>query len=432
MHVSIDHAESLPGEQPRYRWFVLALLTLVAALSNIDKNLLPAMAEPIKHEFQLTDAEFGLLAGLIYSTGFGLAGLPIGFVIDRINRSQFLSVLLAVWSVAATLCAFVGSYAQLAISRFVIGAAESGGQPISMALIADWFRIDRRGTAIGIWTFNRSISLLVSFAVGGYIAVHLGWRAAFLIAGLPGILLSVLMLSTLREPSRPRSAPVPQQRRAFWVDVLLEFRRTPPLLYLVVAVVLLAACQNGIIAFMSAFLTRAHGLPVDRAGLAVGVILGFGAGIGMPLGGVMTDLIGPRNPRRQYALVVALMLGSIPAALAGLLLPAVWMSILGLFLFELIACCAYTAILSTYLNTLPVTMRGALSALLTVLMIFVGVGLGPPIAGEISDLFGSAQLTEPLRWALSVMTISLVFGAALMTVCIFRHGARVSARGEPA
>jgi MFS family permease len=176
-----------PAQERPYRWYILAILTLVATLNGIDKHLMPAMAEPIKHEFHLSDTQFGFIAGFIYSLGFAVGGIPLTLLVDRVGRSRLLALLLAIWSGATALGSVVASSLQLTITRFLVGAAEVGGQPISMALIGDWFRIDRRGTAMGIWSISRSISLMVSFSLGGLIAVHWGWRYAFLLAGIPGI-----------------------------------------------------------------------------------------------------------------------------------------------------------------------------------------------------------------------------------------------------
>lgn len=389
-----NEASRAPGVAPEdtaYRWYVLAILTVVATLNGIDKHLMPALAEPIKHAFELSDTEFGLVAGLVYSVGFAIGGIPLTLLIDRVNRTRLLALLLAIWSGATALGSVAGSYAQLAATRFVVGAAEVGGQPISMALIADWFRIDRRGTALGIWTISRSVSLIVSFSVGGYIAAHWGWQTAFLVAGIPGILLSVVIVFTLRE-AHPEARASAKKGGAMSMEIIRAFIGNRPLLFLAIALVLGVGCQNGIMAFLSSFLTRTHGMPVDQAGLTSGMILGIGAGFGMPLGGVITDFLGKRSIQRQYGVVALLMFASMPAALIGLSSPVVSVSVGGLFIFELLNSCAYTAGLATYLSAVPADKRGSLTSLLTILVIFLGAGMGPPLAGFASDVTGSLAL----------------------------------------
>lgn len=395
-------------EDSPYRWYLLLILTLVATLNGIDKHLMPAMAEPIKQEFGLSDTQFGFIAGFVYSLGFAIGGIPLTLLVDRVGRSRLLALLLAIWSGATALGSLVSTAAQLTVTRFIVGAAEVGGQPISMALIGDWFKPDRRGSAMGIWSISRSISLIVSFSVGGWIALHWGWRHAFLLAGIPGVVLSIIILFSLREANAV--PPSVLGRKPVSTDIVRAFLGNRPLFLLAIALVLAVGCQNGVMAFLSSFLTRSYDLPVDRAGFYGGMILGVGAGVGMPLGGFITDLIGKHSVRRQFGVVAGLMFAALPAALIGLNAPTVVVAIAGLFVFELLTSCAYTAGLSTYLNGVPAAMRGSLSALLTILIIFAGAGLGPPVAGFASDSIGALHL------GLSATSVLMLLGGILVSI----------------
>ncbi|MDX2277902.1 MAG: MFS transporter [Hyphomonadaceae bacterium] len=410
-------------EETNNRWYILAVLTLIATLNSIDKHLVPALALPIKTEFMLSDAQFGLVVGLIYSLGFLIGGIPLTLIVDRVNRARLLALLLATWSGATALATVVTSYAQLAAARFIVGAAEVGGTPISMALIADQFQPERRGTAIGIWTTSRSVSLLVSFALGGYIAVHWGWRAAFLMAGVPGLILSVVVLLTFREAPSAEQASAKQAPTLAFVR---EFIGNRQLLLLAGALILGVACQNGVMAFLTAFLGQVHGQPLDRAGALGGIILGLGAGIGMPLGGVLTDILGNKSVRRQYAVAALLMFAAALAALIGLLAPNLLVATAGLFVFETSVSCAYTAGLCIYLNVGPADKRASMMSMLTILIIFCGSGLGPPLAGLASDTLQS------LRWGLCATVFLMILSGALIVLAqrSHRRGTSVGASAD--
>jgi MFS family permease len=219
----------------------------------------------------------------------------------------------------------------------------------------------------------------------------------------------------MRNPPNPAAMTVEQHDQSSLRPVVVALRERKALLLLAVAMVMDVACQNGIMAFMSAFLMRVHQLPIDRAGLAVGIVLGAGAGVGMPLGGVLTDIFTRHWPAKSFYRVAALMVAGVPFALAGLIVPATGLAIRWLIVFELFCSCGYTAALRVYLNAAPQGMRGALSAFATILVTFVGSGLGPPLAGLFSDLLNGAGVDSPLRWALS-LTTSLLVVSNLLTV----------------
>jgi predicted MFS family arabinose efflux permease len=183
----------------RMRWYALGLLAVAYTCQSIDRQIIAVVIEPIKREFKVDDLAMGFLGGLAYTATFALACIPAGWLIDRMKRRVFLAGLLSIWSALTLLCGFAGGYLSLLVLRMGVGASEAGAQPACISLISDFFGPRQRSSVIGYFYLSTAIGISISFFAGGMIAAHFGWRAAFFIAGLPGILIAVVIATTLRE-----------------------------------------------------------------------------------------------------------------------------------------------------------------------------------------------------------------------------------------
>ena len=191
-------------------WYALSIITLLHAVHFLDRAVIPNLVEPIRREFQLSDAQLGALTGLAYGVSFALAGLPLGYLADRTNRRKLLSVLVVVWSGLTALSAAAQHFFTLFVTRMGVGAAEAGAGPVEMSLIVDLFPARARATALGIYYVGISIGALANAVVAALIAAHYGWRWALLAAGIPGTVLGLLAWVTLgdipRGPGDARNA----------------------------------------------------------------------------------------------------------------------------------------------------------------------------------------------------------------------------------
>jgi MFS family permease len=184
---------------PRYTLFILML---TYSCNVMDRNILTMVLEPIRHEFALSDTQLGLLSGLSFAIFYAVAGLPLGLAADRLNRRNLIFVCLTLWSGMTALCGMAGSFVQLLVARIGVGVGEAGGGPPAMAMISDLFSAKRRATAISAFYLASPLGSLVSFAGGGWLAQHYGWRTAFYAAGVPGLILAAVLILTVREPPR--------------------------------------------------------------------------------------------------------------------------------------------------------------------------------------------------------------------------------------
>lgn len=402
---------------PPYRWYALAVLFLASIMNTIDKQLVPALAEPLRAEFGLSDTELGFLAGLVFSVSYGLAAIPIGILIDRLNRSRLLAGLLAAWSILTILSSRTNSFIALALCRMGVAAAESGGNPTSLSLISDYFPREQRSRAIGIFSANAAIAGLLVFSLAGLIAAEYGWRAAFALAGLPGLILSVIILLTLREPARgtfdPPTVNGGDQERPGVIEVVKSVFANKTLLFITAAGVLVIMGQTGSSAFMAAFFVRIHELPIERAGLITGLVLSTGLFTGTIGGGFIADYMAKKSRGGGAFFVAGATVLAVPFAVLGFTVPSLIAAMGFIFVFMVLGTCFYGATLAMILDLSPLAMRGAIVTYVTLVLNLCGYGLGPQFTGIFSDLFRLGGTSDPLRWGMVTVVSLLVISAML-------------------
>jgi len=388
------------------RWYALTMFGAAYTCHSIDRQVVSVVIEPIKHEFGVTDHAIGLLGGAVYTTSFALACLPIGWLIDRVNRRSLLCVLLSVWGGLTLLTGFAGSFMTLVAARMGVGGAEAGGQPVCLALIADFFAPAERSTAIGYFYLSTAIGIVISFLGGGWIVSQWGWHAAFFMAGIPGLIVATVIALTITEPPRGAFETTAHTAAPFGAVArhLLTFR---PLLHLAIGMTLTAMTVSTMWLWCASLLIRLHGLPIAVAGPIVAVAAAFSA-VGSAVTGRFADAVGRRTLWRRMLVPAFSTLLCAPAGIGF----ALWPSVPGC-----VACLMGTGFLmggflgpcfSAMTVLAPVNMRGAMAALLQVSINLIGGGLGPLITGSISDFFGSQHGLAP---ALAILMVVNVWSA---------------------
>jgi predicted MFS family arabinose efflux permease len=282
-----------------------------------------------------------------------------------------------------------------------------------MSLITDLFPKLQRSTALGWFYFSTPMGLAAGFAIGGIVVAEFGWRAAFFVAGAPGLLLSLLILLTVKEPKRGAfdEEPAAALGRSSVSALLQLFRERPTMVFLGLAAMIQTTAQAAVGAFFAPFLIRIHHVPIAQVGLLAAVALGGGAAIGMPLGGWMGDRLAKASAAAPARFVTLMMLIAGPTAMLAFGAPTPILSAGLVGVYSVLLATYYGTTYSTYLSIAPANLRGAAGAVLVVGNTLVGYGLGPPAAGVLSDLFTHAGAAQPLRWALTAV-VSLYFVSA--------------------
>lgn len=414
-------------------WYALAMLTLIYACHYLDRTVISIVAEPIRREFGLSDSQLGLLTGLAYGVSFALAGIPFGYLIDRVNRRRLMAVVVVAWSSMTALAGLVQNYASLLVTRVLLGAAEAGGTPTAMALISDLFPARLRSTALGIYFLGTGVGAAASAVIAAVVAAQYGWRAAFLVAGLPGIVLGLLVWFTLRDVERGASEPrvstaanVPLPATAPGLRLVFAFLfRQHAVLALIAAVALLSAGMAAIGAWLPALLMRSHDLALGKAGLITALTFGLFSSLGTLFGGLAADRLGRGGTLRRLWFCAVMALLAAPAGALAALSIDLSLAVMGAFAA---AFCGFAVLPTGFgmaMELMPPQMRGMTTASAQLVANLVGYGIGPFAVGLLSTHIGGA---DSLRQGMALVCVATLVGAALALVLAARGHARAHER----
>lgn len=380
-----------------YGLWVLLLLLAINTINFVDRTIVNILSQPIKAELHLADWQLGLMGGLTFALFYATLGLPIARLAERKSRVSIISAAIAVWSLMTALCGLTQSYVQLLACRVGVGVGEAGCSPPAHSLISDYFPLNKRATALSIFSLGVPLGSLLGAVFGGWAADHLGWRIAIMLVGLPGLALALIARLTLKEPARGRSEAVAvagDDDPSSLMDVarLLFSRRE--FRHVAAGATLASFAGYGIGQFSAAYFVREFGLSLQTIGLVFGIIGGMSAGVGTILGGVLTDFAGRRDPR-GYALVPAagLIIAS-PIYMAGYLQAdwrwaAVLLLLPGVFHYTFLG----PSFAITHAIVRP-RMRATASAILTLVMTIIGLGLGPLLVGALGDVLANRAFSD--------------------------------------
>ena len=187
---------------PAARQYALSVLVVVYTFNFIDRQILSILLQPIKDELGLSDTALGLLTGFAFALFYATLGIPIARYADRGNRRNLIALALAIWSGMTALSGLAQNFWQLLAARIGVGVGEAGCSPPAHSMISDYFPAERRATALGIYSLGIPVGILFGFLAGGWLNEFFGWRVAFFVVGIPGLLLAVLVRFSLREPPR--------------------------------------------------------------------------------------------------------------------------------------------------------------------------------------------------------------------------------------
>lgn len=382
-----------------YKNYMLLLLTVVAAFNYLDRVVLALLLEPIKQDLQLSDSQLGLLTGVAFALFYAVAGVPIARWADRGNRNTVISVTTMLWSSMVVLCGLVVNFTQLLLVRVGIAVGEAGCLPPAQSLIAEYFDRAERPKAMASYWMCYPISVIVGYLGAGWLSEIFGWRLTFIIMGLPGILLAILVRLTLRESRLKKKTPLLVEQPSF-KDVANDLWRQNSLRQIVAAFCVAYFFSMGIIQWIPTFFIRSHGMAAGELGSWLAFVWGVCGLLGTFLGGYLTTRYFARKENLQMRFV-ALIFAICGLVFVGIYLSAdryialSFMAIIGV-LFTICNGAVFSAILSL----VNARIRSVAFALIFMLANLIGFGLGPFFVGVISDLLVPILGKESLRYAL--------------------------------
>jgi MFS family permease len=411
---------SAPADYPKpsYAWTVVAILIATAVLSYTDRQVLSLLVDPIRADLGVSDTQISLLLGTAFAVVYGIAGIPLGFLADRISRRNLIFAGVAVWSVGTIACGLSRNFGEIFASRIVVGLGEAALSPAAISLISDYFAPSRRGTAVGFFLSGIAMGSGAAILIGGGVlhAIEFGvlagtplaaqapWRLVLLCIGAPGILWALVILA-IREPVR-RSAETMasgQPQAAVWGPVVPVY-------------IMLAAASfvdNAVGAWAPTLLIRDFGKDPAQIGVELGILLTAGFGAGVLLGGTLADRAGVRGGWQQKMRVC--LYASLLILPASLLMnsPRFGLAMAGVPMYYLLSGMVTAVGFSAILDMVPNRSRGLAMSVSFFLNVALGAGFGPTaVALAASHVFGpAAGLGPPI-----VLTVVAGYGLALIAI----------------
>ncbi|HVE03603.1 MAG TPA: MFS transporter [Rhizomicrobium sp.] len=389
------------GMSNRHRHYILFMVTLVYVVNYLDRQILAILLPLIKAEFGVSDSALGLLAGPAFAVIYATLGIPLAFVADRVNRRNIIAGSMALFSLMTVVCNFATSFMHLLLARFGTGIGEAGTGPSINSIIADLYPPKQRATALSIYSAGLNIGLLLAFFGGGWIAQNYGWRAAFLVSGLPGLVLVVLFLLTVEEPKRGHSDGLADETDAPGLLTTAKFlwsRRS--FRFIALGTSLSSFGGYAAIAFVPSFLARSHGMSPAQIGFLLAVTTGVFGFIGTAFSGVIADRVGRVDLGRTMLVPVFATLIGAPFAPVFYLSPSLAWTIVALCIPSLLGAAYLGPAYAATQGLVPLRMRATAAAILLFVLNMIGLGLGPQTVGILSDLLHPRLGSDSLRWAL--------------------------------
>ena len=407
---------------PSYRNYVLLLLMAVYTLNFIDRTLIAVVAQPIIESFELTDSEWGLLYGPPFAIFYAVMGLPIALWADRSNRVKIITVCIILWSIMTAFCGLAAGFMTLLFFRIGVAVGEAGCTPPANSIIGDYFPARKRAKALGIYSMGVTLGGVLANLFGGPIAQVQGadfgawvnsigmgwmfgsldweqvegWRIAFMVVGIPGVLIGLLVLWTIKEPPRGYSDPpaLEQPKSAHWTRAFNEIKHKPTFWWMAMGASLVAFVGYGLVSFQAPFLQREHGLDVRDAAIQFGAPLSLLAAMGTFLGGYLTEKFTPRSQTAVAWIPAIGLLLATPAYIAAFFAKDLTMVFI---LWGFAAICHYSYLGAQYNIGQSVVTNGSRATAIAILLIMVsliGNGIGPYFVGFMSDVFMNMQLAD--------------------------------------
>ena len=429
----------------RVAWYTVFILMVCYTLSYADRQILAFLVGPLRHDLHISDTDVGLLQGFAFALVYTVFGLPMGALADRFSRRNLVAIGVVIWSVMTSLSSVARSFLLLGVARMGVGIGEAALSPCAFSMITDSFPKERLSSALSVYTMGIQLGSGLALVIGGLVVQTVSqmpplqipligslaaWRLTFLIVGLPGLLIALLLL-TVREPARRSlllgadGRPARLDLRALLEQIRLRWRSA---LGLSVMISCQATCNYVLLGWGPTFFERLHHWPKDRIGLVLGLTTLSCGCLGLVTGGRLSDRWQSRGitdaPLRVGLISLAgVLLTLAPATLmpeaswtVALLVPAV-------FCIGLPIGCGYAAVQLIF----PNQARGLVSAVVIFAVAMIGLNFGSLLPGLLDDQWFHDP--NKIGWSMSVtVALASVLGlvAAAKSLAPYREDYRAA------
>jgi len=386
--------------------YMMILIFVVYMFDYADRMIVSSLIPFIKEDWNVSDAQLGMLTSIV-SLFIAICVIPISILVDRWSRKKMISIMVLLWSIATLLCSFANNFTQLLVLRALTGIGEAAYCPAAVALIVKIFPREYRTRYLGINDAAAPIGAGIGLAIGGYIGMYFGWRHAFGLVAIPGIILSGLFLFVNDYKTLPlKNGETDENSMKNLRSSISKLLRVKTLWNVSIAYACCIAVNTSVMVWCPSFLNRFHGLAKNTAGTVCGLVAVLVL-VGAPLGGFLSDFWVKTN--KNAKLTIAYISILICAMALGC---ALWVQSLGLCIsFLIVFGISNATFLAPITSVIQEVVHPGLRAVafgLNVLIInLLGAFTAPIIVGKISDI-----------WGLKIGMSILPFFAIIATVII--------------
>lgn len=387
----------------------MVILAVVYMFNFIDRQILAILLPAIRDEFHVSDTILGLLTGSAFAIFYVVLGIPVARYADRGNRRNLLAAALAIWSGMTALSGLALNIWHLTLARIGVGIGEAGCSPPAHSMIADYYPPEKRSAAMGFYSLGISTGIMIAYIGGGWVVEHYGWRVAFFIVGVPGILLAAVVRMTLVEPTRGQS----EQRsdsglQPTLLDVVRFLLTRRSFVHMGIGAGLSSFVGYSIAIWLPSSIERVFDIGMADLGLWLGLIVGIAGGTGYFGGGLIADKLGRHNRRRSLNfLAIAVVPATLFYAAVFLASTAKWAMLM--FIVP-------TALTNFYLPTVlaqaqslvSLRMRAVTSAIVLLIINIIGLACGPLLTGILSDSLEPSYGAESMRYSLLMVCLVML------------------------
>jgi len=402
-------ADKAPEFGRRYMFYGLGLLLGVAVFNLIDRSIINLLLVPIGQDLHLSDTQLGAFAGPVFALFYAAAQIPIARFADRGRRGRVIALALAFWSAMTTMQSFAIGFLTLAIARAGVAIGEAGAGPASQSVIADLFPPTMRTRAFAVFAFQAPVGVAIGYFIGGWGRQLLGWHHTLLLVGLPGLVLASVVWFTFREPTRGYWQPRIVEHTASLAETFKFLLGLPALRHLVAGysvTVIVAGAQS----FDVVYLERSFHLSASQIGSLVGAA-GLLAMIGYYFGGWLSDRYSIRDPAWAMRLPAIFLLIHLSFACIYYFTPAAPVAITVALVAPFLPA-TLPLVFANAQSLAPAHMRARAGALWLTVSTLVGMGIGPQLAGFLSDMLKPTFGEESMRYTLiSIVAVGYLWSA---------------------
>jgi MFS family permease len=390
----------------RYSNYVFMLLFLLYMFDYIDRMVVTSMFTSIEKDWGISHTQSGLLISAVY-WAIVILTFPISILVDRWSRTKTIGVMAIMWSLATALCALTGNFVQLFMARMLIGVGEAGYAPGGSAMISGLYPIDRRARMMGIWNASIPLGSAIGVLLGGIIAVKLGWKHAFGIVAIPGMIVAILFLFVKDYKTvdlsfyDKNSNKIKMEKK----DMVKEFISKPSVLFTYFGMAAVVFVTTSILTWLPTYFEKMRNIPQETAGKMASSVMVL-ALVGAPLGGYLTDKWRKsRNNARLLFPALSTLLTSIVLFIALVFLRGS-VQYIAFLIFGILIMSFISGAASVTQDVIHPGLRATSYAIAVVVQNLFGASTAPVVMGKIYDITN-------IQTALSILPVILFIGALL-------------------